>query len=104
MNTVHTKEFTEFDACRNVLKESTMAMVISDATLHATHLTATEMKQELAIMLFEKDRLTLAQAAALAEMRLLPFQHLLASRSIAPHYDVLEYEQDIMTLQNLGRL
>lgn len=27
-----------------------MAVVIPDATLHATHLTATEMKQELAIV------------------------------------------------------
>ena len=38
-----------------------MAVVIPDATLHATHLTATAMKQELAIMLYEQDRLTLAQ-------------------------------------------
>jgi predicted HTH domain antitoxin len=60
-------------------------------------------KQELAIMLFEKDRLTLAQAAALADMHLLPFQHLLASRGISPHYDIPEYEQDLMTLQHLGR-
>jgi predicted HTH domain antitoxin len=88
----------------SVLKEFPMAVVIPDATLHATHLTATEMKQELAIMLFEQDRLTLAQAAALAEIRLLPFQHLLASRGIPPHYDVAEYEQDVATLQGLGRL
>lgn len=81
-----------------------MAVVIPDATLHATHLTASEMKKELAVMLFEKDRLTLAQAAALAEMRLLPFQHVLASRGISPHYDVAEYEQDLTTLQHLGRL
>ncbi|HPB76231.1 MAG TPA: hypothetical protein PLY96_13415, partial [Chromatiaceae bacterium] len=38
-----------------------MAVVIPDATLHATHLTATAMKQELAFMLYEQDRLTLAQ-------------------------------------------
>lgn len=80
-----------------------MAVVIPDATLYATHLTATEMKQELAVMLFEQDRLTLAQAAALAEMRLLPFQHLLASRGISPHYDVAEYEQDVATLNRLGQ-
>lgn len=81
-----------------------MAFIISDTTLHAMHLTATEMKLELAVMLFGKDRLTLAQAAALAEMRLLPFKHVLASRGISPHYDVAEYEQDVTTLQHLGRL
>jgi predicted HTH domain antitoxin len=81
-----------------------MPVIVADEILHATHLSPAELKQELAVMLFEKDRLTLAQAAALAEMRLLPFQHMLASRGISPHYDVAEYEQDLTTLQHLGRL
>lgn len=81
-----------------------MPVIFTDEILHATHLSPAELKQELAVMLFEKDRLTLAQAAALAEMRLLPFQHVLASRGISPHYDVAEYEQDRATLQHLGRL
>ena len=79
-----------------------MALVIPDETLHACHLTAAEIRQELAILLFEKDRLTLTQAASLAEMRPMQFQHLLASRGISPHYDVAEYEQDVLTLQQLG--
>lgn len=81
-----------------------MAVVISDETLHAAHLSTAELKQELAIMLFEKDRLTLAQAAALAEMGPIHFQHILASRGISPHYDVPEFEQDLATLQRLGML
>lgn len=81
-----------------------MAVVISDETLHAAHLTPAELKQELAVLLFEKDRLTLMQAAALAEMQPIPFQHLLASRGIPPHYDVAEFEEDVATLTRLGML
>ncbi|MVF23672.1 UPF0175 family protein [Methylocaldum sp. BRCS4] len=81
-----------------------MAVVIPDETLQAAHLTAAELKQELAILLFSKDRLTLAQAASLAEMPPIAFQHLLASRGISPHYDVAEFEQDLATLQKLGML
>ena len=76
-----------------------MAVLIPDETLYAAHLTAMELKRELAMLLFEQDRLTLMQATELAEMRPVPFQHLLASRGISPHYDVAEFEQDLITLQ-----
>ena len=81
-----------------------MAVVISDEILYAAHLTPVELKQELAVMLFEKGRLTLMQAAGLAEMRTLPFQHLLASRCISPHYDIPDFEADLATLRQLGEL
>lgn len=81
-----------------------MAVVIPDETLHAAHLTATELKQELAVLLFQQDRLTLMQAAELAGMRPIPFQHLLASREISPHYDVAKFEQDMTTLRQRGML
>lgn len=79
-----------------------MAIMIPDEIVHATHLTPSELKRELAILLFEQDRLTLARAAALADMPWLAFQHLLASRGISPHYDVAEFEQDLITLQQTG--
>ena len=37
-------------------------------------------------------------------MSYLEFQHLLASRQIPVHYDVAEFEQDLETLGELGRL
>ena len=79
-----------------------MAVLIPDETLYAAHLTAVELKQELAVLLFEQDRLTLMQATELAAMQPIPFQHLLASRGISPHYDVPEFEQDLITLRQLG--
>jgi predicted HTH domain antitoxin len=63
-----------------------------------------EMRQEIAVLLFEKEKLTLAQAARLAGMKRLAFQQLLAGREISIHYAVEEFEQDLRTLRDLGRL
>jgi predicted HTH domain antitoxin len=48
--------------------------------------------------------LTLAQAARLAKMGRIGFQHLLASRGIPLDYDVSDLEQDLKTLREPGRL
>lgn len=76
-----------------------MTIVIPDDILQATRLTEDELKQELAVILFEKDKLTLGQASILAGMNRLQFQHLLASRKIPVHYGLAEFEQDIKTLK-----
>lgn len=81
-----------------------MALVIPDEIFNATHLSEKELKQEIALMLFSKDKLTLAQAAKLAEMDRFSFQHLLASRKIPVHYGVADFGHDLKTLKKLGRL
>ena len=50
-------------------------------------------------MLFQRDRLTLAQASHLAEMTQLAFQALLAERQIPIHYGVAEFREDLRTLR-----
>lgn len=81
-----------------------MSIIISDEILTATRMTESEMKQEIAVMLFQKDKLTLGQASQLADMNRIAFQHLLASRKIPVHYDIEDLEQDIKNLQQMGRL
>jgi len=67
-------------------------------------MTPEELRQEIAVLLFQKDKLTLGQASQLAGINWLQFQHLLASRQIPIHYDVVEFEEDLKTLRELGRL
>nr|WP_306462532.1 UPF0175 family protein [Microcystis aeruginosa] len=57
-------------------------MDISDEILSATSMTEAEMRQEIAVMLFHKEKLTLAQASRFAGINRIAFQHLLASRQI----------------------
>ena len=71
-----------------------MSVVISDETLQAARMSPGELKQEIAILLFQMNKLTLGQASRLAELGQLRFQHLLASRNIPVHYDVVYIQDD----------
>jgi predicted HTH domain antitoxin len=81
-----------------------MAVLIPDETLMAAGMTEQELKQELAILLYQQQRLTLAQAARLAGMDRLQLQHLLASRGVSINYDIEDLDQDVANLRQLGRL
>lgn len=81
-----------------------MSLVIPDEIVKATRMSEGELKKEIALHLFEKEKLTLGQAARLSDMSQLQFQHLLASRDVPLHYDVSEFEEDLDTLEELGRL
>jgi predicted HTH domain antitoxin len=81
-----------------------MSIVVSDEILTATRMSEAEMRTEIAIMLFEKEKLTLAQASRFAAMNRIAFQHLLASRQIPVHYGVEDFEQDLKNLRAMGRL
>ncbi len=78
-----------------------MSLVIPDEILHTTRMTATELIQELAVALFQREKLTLGQASHLAGMNQWQFQQLLASRQIPLHYGVAEFEADLQTLAEL---
>ncbi|MEO7143469.1 MAG: UPF0175 family protein [Bryobacteraceae bacterium] len=81
-----------------------MPVTIPDEVLAAAHLTEPELKQELAVTLFQRERLTLAQAGRVAEMGQFAFQALLADRQIPIHYGIEEFHEDLRTLRTLGRL
>lgn len=62
-----------------------------------------ELRRELAVLLFQQNRLTLAQAAGVANVDRLQFQHLLASCWIPVHFDIEDFEQDLETLRSLDQ-
>ena len=80
-----------------------MSIVIPDDILQATRMTEAEMRQEIAALLFSKEKLTLGQASRLAGMSPLQFQHLLAGRAIPVHYDIAEFAEDLKTLNSISR-
>ncbi len=81
-----------------------MSVVIPDDVLAAARMSEDELKLELAVLLFEKEKLTLGQASRLSGINFYQFQHVLASRNVSLHYDVAEFESDLQTLRDLGRL
>ncbi len=75
-----------------------MSITISDEILASSGLTEKDLRRELAIALFQVERLTLGQAARLADQSQLEFQKALASRRIPIHYGSEELEEDLRTL------
>lgn len=62
-------------------------IVIDDGYIKATGLDEDELKLEIAVMLFEKEKLSLRKAASLAGLNWLIFMKELDRRSIDIHYD-----------------
>lgn len=63
--------------------------------LQATRMSLQELKIELAIALFQREKLSFGKALEFAEVDFWTFQQLLGIRGIHPHYDVADLEQDL---------
>lgn len=81
-----------------------MSVVIPDDILEAAGMSEAELKLEIAIMLFQQEKISIGKARRLAGMNLIEFQREIASRGICIHYDVEEFEADLKTLREMGRL
>lgn len=78
-----------------------MILTLPDEIIDSSRLSRAEILRELAVNLFQQDRLTLGQASQLAEMTQWEFRLLLGSRQIPLHYDVEELEEDLKTIAKL---
>ena len=76
-----------------------MGIIIDDELLEAAHMSEPEIKLELAILLYQRERLTLGQAARLAGLPQVRMRHALAARGLGPHYGVGDFEHDLDSLQ-----
>ena len=81
-----------------------MSLVIPDEIVKASGMSETELMLELTILLFQKKKISIGKASHLVGMHLLQFQQELARRQIPVHYDVEEFEADLATLREMGRL
>lgn len=81
-----------------------MSLVIPDDILRAANISASDLRREIAVLLFQQDKLTLGQASEFVGVSQLEFQRLLAKRHIPVHYDTQEFKDDLDTLRRLGQL
>lgn len=81
----------------------TVTIEIPREIVHVTRMSPQALKRELALYLFQQGKLSFGKARELADMSVWEFQQLLGSRGIPIHYDVEDYEEDLATLEELGR-
>jgi predicted HTH domain antitoxin len=85
-------------------EEAMTTLTFPKDLLVSTNMTQQEIATELAIALYQREKLSVGQAASLAGMGKSGFMHLLASRDIPLNLDVSDLEKDIANLRALGRL
>lgn len=79
-----------------------MQITVTDELAAAAKLTEADARLSLAVDLYVQQRLTLAQAAALAGMDRLSFQRHLGTRGIALHYGQEGFDLDLAELARRG--
>ncbi|GIV70510.1 UPF0175 family protein [Caldilinea sp.] len=82
---------------------ATISVQVPREILHAARLTVDELKQELALALYQQGRLSFGKASEIAGISVWDFQMLLGARKIPVHYDLQDYEDDLATLHALRR-
>ena len=84
--------------------ENANVLEVPQDILDSARLTISELQVEVAVYLYSQRRLSVGKARELAGLSLWEFRQLLASRHISPHYDEIDLDQDVATLQEMGRL
>ncbi len=72
--------------------------------LQSARMSSEEIKKELALVLFQQEKISFGKAKELAGVNIWSFQQLLGDRGITIHYDVEDFDQDLQNLENLGRI
>lgn len=75
-----------------------MIVEIPDQIIKQSGLSAKEILLEVAVLLFQKEKLTLGQASKLAGLHQFEFQKELTARDIPVHYGEEDFENDLQTV------
>ena len=75
---------------------------ISKELEFATHMSAREIRQELAVHLYVSGKLSVGKASELASMDLVGFQCLLSSRGVPVSYNVDDFRDDLEMITRLA--
>lgn len=81
-----------------------MSVVIPDEILNAAKMTESELKLEIAILLYKQEKISSGKACQWLGLNLLEFRRELGKRGLTINYDVEDFEADLKTLESLGRL
>ena len=72
--------------------------------IQSARLTTQDLKRELALVLYQQNKISFGKAKELAGLNVWTFQQLLGERGINIHYDVDDFNDDLQNLEKLNRL
>jgi predicted HTH domain antitoxin len=75
-----------------------MIINIPDERIKAAQISANELLLDIAVYLYDKERLSMAQARKLAGLDIVSFQKALAARNVFIKYDLNDLDTDIQNM------
>lgn len=81
-----------------------MNITIPNDILEASGLTEAQLKLEIALMLYQQNKISSGKVRAWLDLSVLEFQNELAKRNLYLNYDIEDLEEDIKNLRSLGAL
>lgn len=81
-----------------------MSVTIPDDIVQSTHMTENELKIEIAVMLYNQQKISSGKARSWTGLSVIEFQHELARRGLFVNYDVEDLEVDLKMLQSINML
>ena len=78
-----------------------MGLMIPEEVVEQTNMTSSELLLEFAVFLYQREKLTLAQAARLAGLSRIEFQQALAARKIPLNFGVEDLKQELETIEQV---
>lgn len=76
-----------------------MTLVIPQDVIKASGLSEDELLQEIILMLFQQEKISLGKGSELLGIPQIEFQRLLSEWGICVHYDVAEFQEDVRYLK-----
>jgi len=81
-----------------------ISVEIPGEIIHSARMDTTDIKRELALLLYQQKKISFGKARELAELSVWSFQSLLGERRIPVNYDVEDFDRDLHNLKELGRI
>jgi predicted HTH domain antitoxin len=81
-----------------------MNLVIPDDILTASEMSEADLKLEIAIVLYKREKISAGKACEWLGMNLIEFRQELGKQGLTINYDVEDFQADVETLRSLGRL
>lgn len=81
-----------------------MNLVIPDDIVAAGEFSEAELKIEIAIILYKREKISAGKACEWLGLNLIEFRRELGKRGFTINYDVEDFQADLETLRSLGRL
>jgi predicted HTH domain antitoxin len=85
-------------------KVETLVIEVPQDIADSARMSPAELQIELAVALYAQGRLSIGKARELTALTLWEFRQILGTRRIPAHYDEADLDEDVATLQKMGRL